>query len=188
MKRTAAAVFAVVALGAGTVHADDGGGIRWTTPTVSYHTGGTRLAQADPITATFRTNAQFWRCSPANPPRCWHESTLSFWTQVDLQYRHHPMKARSAVSYGVTRWAGWTAKRNRVLCVRGTGQVCGDWMRVPAPKNIWGKRRYYTPTYLPGYFVFRSSACYGEFCGYGTNRSVRIGCIPQAEQCYFDLP
>lgn len=153
---------------------------------------GRALTSADPIAATFKLNSQYWRCTQVpTVPSCWHISTLSFWTQVDLGYRHHRVVGRSAVTYGGVPWGAWTGKSQRMICAEGgSGVFCGSWMRVPHPKNVWSKPKWYKAFRLMSgdWFRFQASACFDSFCGAGFNASVPVYCRPRLEQCYFDVP
>jgi hypothetical protein len=116
-------------------------------------------------------------------------SALRFYVRLDLQYRHHRFRGRSAISFGTLRWAAWTGKRHRMNCYMNNGSLCGETRRVPHPKNIWSLDRWYTPFRFPspGYFRFRASACVGPWCGFGQTRSPPIRCVPANERCYFDV-
>lgn len=190
MRRIGVAALAfVAALAGGTVHADDppGGQIRWDS---HWNLSSQQLAaQVDPKAGQFYLEAEFWECNNDLPPDCWKVSAIRFYGQVDLGYRHHGFRGRSAISYGTLRWSEWTAKRHRMRCWTADNKACGRIRVVPHPQNTWSDLRYYTPTMFPqhGHFTFRASACVGVWCGFGATRSPDIVCYPVDEQCYFDV-
>lgn len=186
-----ATVLALALVGATLVptgaHADDNDGqIRWRS---HWNLTGQTLAQADPKAGQFYLEAEFWQCNNDLPPDCWKVSALRFYGQLDLGYRSHAYRGRSAISYGTIRWSDWTGKRHTMRCWKADRTVCGQPQRVPHPQNVWSNLRWYTPTTFPqrGHFTFRATACVGVWCGFGRTRSPDIVCYATHEQCYFDV-
>jgi hypothetical protein len=138
----------------------------------------------------YEHDINYFKCSPGVPPYCWKVSTLTFYAYVNLGYRRHAFRARTAVTYGTPPWSAWYSKKHMVVC-REAKRFCGDWRGLVSTK-AWSDVIYYKPDRLltldaPGWFRFRYSACMEQSCGYGVRRSTDIYCRARAKQCYFDV-